>query len=90
MTNAQLVDARNLISQKPYLIWSTKNTQNLSSQIILESILNYGDWTDFLEIIRIMGISEAAKLFKQLKDKKRSNLRKQTVHYFTNYFNQYA
>jgi hypothetical protein len=79
-----------LIIDKPYLAWDIKDKKSLSEQSVIEHILNYGDWDDYLKAEEMLGIKKAAKLFSKLKNKKRTNLRPQTIYYFTNYFEKYA
>ena len=88
MTKIQLI--RNLIKEKPYLAWDVNDYNNLSPKSVFEHILNYGDWQDFIKLEKIIGLKEADDLFNELKNNKRSNLRPQTINYFTNYFARYA
>jgi len=90
MTDPLLNKARNYIKSKPYLAWSTTNYENLSPQIIAESIFNYGNWEDFQYIKKLFGIEEINKLFKEISNKKRTNLKPRTINYFTKYLNKYA
>jgi len=81
---------REFIKTKPYLVWSTDNYDNLSEKNIAESILNYGDWDDYLFLEKTLGIKNLNDIFKKLIDQKRTNLRPSTINYFSNYFNTYA
>jgi hypothetical protein len=78
------------VKTKPYLVWYTKNYNELSEKSIVESVLNYGNWEDYLFVERSLGINETKTIFNFLKDQKRTNLRPQTINYFSNYFNKYA
>lgn len=80
-------DIRVLITQKPNLIWYTQNYENLSQQSIVEAILNYGDWNDVQEMIKILGMKQTASLFRDGIKKKRSNYHERTKTYFSRYFN---
>lgn len=88
MTKVQLV--RNLIKNKPYLAWDVGDFDKMSPQSVMEHILGYGDWEDFINFEKIFGIKEAQVIFEDLKGKKRANLKPQTINYFNNYFNKYA
>lgn len=90
MSDNALEQARKLIKAKPYLVWYTKNYDNLSPQSILENVLNTGDWEDFLTISQIFGMKQTAKIFDDIKNKARTNLRPQTINYFTKYFQTHA
>ena len=81
------------IKKRPYLVWSTKNYDKLSNATILEAVLNYGDWDDVQEMIKILGIKRTAEIFRaKSKPSKigRQNYRPEIKHYFALYFNKYA
>lgn len=82
--------ARELIKKRRHLLWSTKNYDKLSEKSIVESILNYGNWEDYLSLEKILGVGRISKVFKKLKSKKRVNLRPQTINYFSKYFDRYG
>ena len=81
------------IKKRPYLIWYVKNLENLSEASIVEHVLNYGDWDDVQEMIKILGLKKTAKIFRaKSKPSKmgRQNYSKVVKHFFTLYFNKYA
>lgn len=90
MIDSAIDKARDLIRNKPYLAWSTKNYNELSPQSILESVINYGDWSDFVFLTELFGMNQSARLFEEIKNKRRNNLRIQTANYFTKYFEKHA
>lgn len=91
MTDSSIQEARELIKSRPYLMWSTKNYSELSPESILENVISYGDWTDFKQLVKIFGIKQCAKLFtSKIINKQRTNLKPQTVNYFTKYFQKNA
>ncbi|MEK7513908.1 MAG: hypothetical protein AAB580_03390 [Patescibacteria group bacterium] len=90
MTLTQLNRARQIIKNKPALIWSTQNYDNLSAESITEAVLNYGDWEEFKILKRIFGLKQLQTIFNQLAGQKRINLRPPTVNYFRHYFQHYA
>jgi len=79
-----------LFYQKPYLAWYVKDTKTMSKESMLEHILNYGDWNDYLHAEEALGLKNTKAIFDDLKNKSRSNLRKKTVNYFDKYFHKYA
>lgn len=83
-------DIRKFIKNKPYILWYSKNYDGLSKESILEAMLNYGNWNDYLFIENALGIEEVKNVFNHLKNQKRVSLRPQTVNYFSNYFKAYA
>ena len=82
--------ANKIIKDNPYLIWYTKNYDNLPDESVVEAVLNYGDWDLFKELIGILGIKKTAEIFKKESNKKRSNFFPEVKNYFTLYFNKYA
>jgi hypothetical protein len=81
---------KEILKRKPFLVWYVKDRNSLSPESVLESVLNYGDWQDFLEIKDAIGIEKTKSMFENLKNRKRVNLRPATVNYFSNYFIKYA
>lgn len=81
------------IKKRKYLIWWVKNYDRLSPESIVEATLNYGDWDDVQELIKIMGIKKVAKIFRE-KSKPgkwgRQNYRQEVKYYFNLYFKKYA
>ncbi len=90
MSDPILNEARSYIKSNPHLIWSTSNYNNLSPQAIVESVFNYGNWEDFQYIKNLFGIKEINILFKEITDRKRTNLKPSTINYFTLYLNKNA
>ncbi|GIW64181.1 MAG: hypothetical protein KatS3mg092_0114 [Patescibacteria group bacterium] len=79
-----------IIKKKPYLAWYVKDPDKLSEEAVLEHVLNYGNWEDVQEFIKINGIKETAKLFYKSLNKKRINYLPQIKHYFENYFKKHV
>jgi len=81
------------IKKRPYLIWYTKNYDQLSAESIVEAVLNYGDWDDVQGLIKILGMKKTAEIFwrKSKPDKfGRQNYRPEIKHYFKLYFDKHA
>ncbi len=79
-----------LIKEKPYLVWYVKNIDNLSKESAVESILNWGDFEDVQELIKILGIQEVSKIFQNQISAKRNNYKPEIKNYFQLYFDKYA
>ncbi len=79
-----------LLKNKPYLTWYLKDKTTISEKSILEHILNYGDWDDYLLTEKVLGIQKARELFAKLKNNHRVNLRHKTINYFEKYYQTYA
>lgn len=78
------------IKKRPYLIWYTKNYDNLSPDSIVEAVLNYGNWDDVQKMIKILGIKRTAKIFYKQARQKRCNYHKKAKNYFSLYFKKHA
>ena len=83
-------ELKNFIKKRPHLVWYTQNYDKLSEESIVEGVLNYRNWNDYLELENVLGVQKLSNAFDQLKNRKRINLRPQTINYFSNYFNTYA
>ncbi len=81
---------KEFIKKRDNLIWYVGDKDNLSDDSIVESVLNYGDFKDFKEMINIMSIEKVADIFRKQSEKERSNYRPSIKNYFTLYFNKYA
>lgn len=81
---------RDIFVKKPALVWYVKDKDGLSLESAVESILNYGDWQDFLILKGTIGIEKTNYIFENIKSRKRVNLRPATVNYFSKYFSKYA
>lgn len=81
---------RDFIEERPYLVWSTRNYEKLSIEAIVEAVLNQGDWNDFKQLAKLLGLKEVATVFRQGLKKKRCNYRPPIKNYFQLYFNKYA
>jgi hypothetical protein len=81
------------IKKRRYLVWYVKEPEKLPKEVIVEAILNYGDWNDVQTLIKILGIRKVAKIFREKsKPSKigRQNYRERAKNYFSLYFNKYA
>lgn len=78
------------VKKRKYLFWSTKNYDGLDAAAVLEGVLNYGDMDDVRELLKLIGIKEAAKIFYRDTHRTRVNYDRKIVNYFTLYFNRYA
>ena len=81
------------IKKRPHLVWYVKDLGKLDEASIVEHVLNYGDWDDVQEMIKILGLRKTAQIFREKSkpDKfNRQNYRPEIKHYFDLYFNKYA
>lgn len=76
----------NFITQRPYLIWYTKNFEHLSDEAALEAVLNYGDFDDVKKFIALLGQKKAARMFQKQARNRRINYDPKILNYFRLYF----
>jgi len=81
---------QNFIKKRPYLVWHTRDFDQLSQEAIVEAVLNYGDMNDVRKLISILGIQETARIFREQTNRARINYRPEVVNYFRLYFQKYA
>lgn len=77
-------------SKNPHLFWSVKDPKKLSTESIVEGILERGDFDDFKKIMGILGIKKLSEIFTNLSSSKRKNMSSKTIHYFKLYFKAHA
>lgn len=80
------------ISARAHLIWYVKDLRGLNPESVVEHTLNYGNWRDVQELIRIMGIEEVARIFRKqmVTGRQKGNYRKPIRYYFGLYFDKHA
>lgn len=79
-----------IIKNKPYLIWYTKNYDKLNDAAVVEAVLNYGDWEDVQGLIKLLGIKKIARIFDRQTKQRRCNYNDKVKNYFTLYFARHA
>jgi hypothetical protein len=73
------------------LWWWVDDVTRLNKEAILEGVMNYGTWDDFLYLKKEWGLLEIRQLFHYMtKEKRRTNLRKEPSALYTNYLIKYA
>ncbi len=78
------------IKKKPYLVWYVKDLDGLNDESIVEHVLNYGDWEDVQEMIKILGVKKTAEIFNKQVNQRRVNYDTKILNYFKLYFSKYA
>lgn len=76
-----------IIIRKPYLAWYVKDVNSLSDVSVLEHVLNYGNWQDVQDFLKIKGKNESSKLFLESIHHKRTSYSPAIKAYFIRYFN---
>lgn len=88
--DAKLAKARDIIRQNSSLIWYTKSYDQLGIRSITEAVLNYGTWSEFKSLSKIIGVKTLAQVFIFLDSMPRNNLLPKVRNYFRLYFKHYA
>lgn len=78
------------IRSRPHLVWYVKDYEHLSEESLVEHVLNYGTWKDVQELIRVMGMTRMAGIFRERAFLKRSSYRPEISRYFDLYFKRYV
>ncbi len=84
------IELKKFIQERAALFWSTKDLSQISEALVLEQVLNYGDFEDVKLLLKILGMSQAAAIFSEQIKGKRDNYRPEIKNYFKLYFKEYA
>lgn len=77
---------REIVTEKPYLFWSVGNKRGLSTESVVEAVLNYGNFNDVLNLFEILSIKRVSEIFYKQSGLNRNNYKKQTQYFFDQYF----
>jgi len=86
-------ELQSFIAARPHLIWYSKDYARMGEESIVQAALNYGNWDDVQELLRIMGVERAAEVFYRdmsVSPRRRGNYHPKTLHYFLDYFKRHA
>lgn len=77
------------------LFWYTPEDkkEEISQELLVETILNYGDLDSVKELIRLFGLKEIATIFNNdinLSERRKGNYQELTLNYFQLLFSRYA
>jgi len=79
------------LKQRKSYWWWVKDVTKLERESVLEAIMNYGTWGEFLYLKKRWGRTQVEQLFdKMTKNRTRINLRKAPIALYSNYFAKYA
>jgi hypothetical protein len=83
---------QDLINENSVLFWSVSKEDlvKLSPEVVVETFLNYADINQIKKMIEIIGIKRVAEIFHNQIKNARVNYHKQTINFFTLYFNRHA
>lgn len=80
------------IRENSHLFWYTpgKEKENISHELLVEHILNYGTLDAVRKLFKIMGIGNVAKVFVNMQGRKKLNFYPEIYNYFSLLFKRYA
>lgn len=78
------------IKKRKYLFWHVRYPEKVSDDVLVETILNYGDWDDVKLLFRLLGVRTAAGIFRKRSRNSRNNYDPEIKNYFIKYFQKYA
>ena len=88
-------EIKQYIREHSNLFWYTPEDkkEEISTEFLVETILNYGDKHEVIQLFDLMGINKVAQVFFDsinLSDRRKGNYHEITINYFTLVFNKYA
>jgi hypothetical protein len=83
------------IREKSSLFWHIPEDkkENVSQDVLVEYILNYGSMDDIRKLLEILGLKRVSGIFFDAinkSDRKKNNYHDLTINYFTLFFEKYA
>ncbi len=88
-------ELKKFIDQRQELFWYTPapKSEKVTDELLVETILNYGQLEDIRELFRVAGKKNIADIFFNTinkSERRKNNYSELTINYFTLYFNRYA
>ena len=88
-------DIKQFIREHSILFWyiPEEKKEEISNEVLVETILNYGDIKAVKQLIQLIGIKKTSQIFFesiQKSDRRKGNYHELTINFFTLFFNQYA
>ncbi len=85
-------DIKNFIQENEALFWGVKleDKVNISLNVLVETILNYGNEKSVKRLFNLIGVKTVAEIFFQQISGRRSNYHQRTKHFFEIYFKRHA
>ncbi len=79
-----------IVKKKPFLFWSVGDTTKLGERAVIETVLKYGDFDDFLVLKQELGLNTIAQTFSQLLKFRRGNMHPRTINFWKLYFEHHV
>ena len=88
-------EIKKFIDDHQHLFWYSPmpKSETVSDELLVETVLNYGNMDEVKELFAVMGINEASKIFFGSigkSERRKGNYHELTLNYFTLFFNRYA
>jgi len=85
-------DIKNFIQENEALFWGVKpeDKVNISLNVLVETILNYGNEKSVKRLFNLIGVKTVAEIFFRQISGRRSNYHQRTKHFFEIYFKRHA
>ncbi|MGE0089963.1 MAG: hypothetical protein AB7S50_10885 [Bacteroidales bacterium] len=88
-------EIKEFIRENSALFWYIPETkkEDISSEVLVETILNYGDMNAVKKLFNLFGIKKVAEIFFNsinISERRKGNFHELTINYFTLFFKQYA
>jgi hypothetical protein len=85
-------EIKEFIRQHSHLFWYTPEDkkEEISHELLVETILNYGDMNDVRNLIKIIGIERLSEIFSGLQGRKILNYYPEIYNFFTILVKKYA
>ena len=82
----------NFIKRNDHLFWYTpmEEKQNISEQMLVEFIINFGTLENIKELIQLYGVPKMQKLLLEFKDRKKQNIYPELFHLVSEHLKKVA
>ena len=85
-------EIKQFIRENSYLLWWVKeeSKENISLNVLIETILNFGNEKSVKKLFDLLGIKKVAEIFYHYTNRRRVNYHPRTINYFNLYFKKNA
>jgi hypothetical protein len=86
MTRAEFIE------KNKHLFWyiNPNKLQNISNEVLVEFIFNYGQWEDVKELVKILGFKELKRVFDETQERNINNYFPEMYNYLKLIVKKYA
>ena len=85
-------DIKHFIRERSNLFWyiPADKKEEISHELLVETIFNYGNLNDLRQLIMIMGIEQLSDIFSGIKGRKKLNYYPEMYNFYSVLINKYA